>query len=285
VKVKELIQALLERLLREAAAEATKQGFCDKELGVARQTRDNRLAETKTLNADLALLEAKKDSLELEIERLNASAADLRISLANATSARADERAGNLDAIEKAKEGRKAVSGAIAVLRSFYRQAKKTVTALTQASPIEEDDPGAGFSDTYHANQDASKGIFGLLEVIKSDFDRTVRMTEAQEKQATADFVELDRSARADITGMVTKAELDTQELAAVNSGLDRKMDDLRTAQGLLDDALRAIMNLKPMCIDTGMSFADREKAREDEITALKQALTILAPEPDHASP
>jgi uncharacterized protein YukE len=57
------------------------------------------------------------------------------------------------------------------------------------------------------------------------------------------------------------------------------KLSDLTTAQDLLDAALRTIEDLKPTCIDTGMSFDDRVEKRKQEIAALNEALEILSPE------
>merc|ERR1711939_360348 len=69
-KVKELIQNLIQRLLKEATAEAEKKGFCDKELGVAKQERDGKFSECAKLDAAVGQLEAKKDELEDEINTL-----------------------------------------------------------------------------------------------------------------------------------------------------------------------------------------------------------------------
>merc|ERR1719326_884222 len=69
-KIKGLIQKLIERLLAEAAAEATKKGFCDTELGKARKDRDFRREETQDLSAQIEALEAKEDALTEEIKTL-----------------------------------------------------------------------------------------------------------------------------------------------------------------------------------------------------------------------
>lgn len=39
---------------------------------------------------------------------------------------------------------------------------------------------------------------------------------------------------------------------------------------------IKEIVELSPMCVDTGMSYEERVARREDEVAALKQALCIL---------
>merc|ERR1719473_1612782 len=51
IKVKKLIQDLIERLVTEAAEEATKKGWCDTEMGKATHTRDSNMAKIMELNA------------------------------------------------------------------------------------------------------------------------------------------------------------------------------------------------------------------------------------------
>merc|ERR1719183_3174199 len=66
-KVKTMIQNLIVRLLDEAKKEATKQGFCDTELGKAYKTRDFRLDDAKKLAAEIGLLRSKNDTLAEEM--------------------------------------------------------------------------------------------------------------------------------------------------------------------------------------------------------------------------
>merc|ERR1719446_837600 len=57
VKVKKLISDLIQRLVQEAADEATKKGWCDTEMGKAEKTRDLNFDKSVDLNANLMSLE------------------------------------------------------------------------------------------------------------------------------------------------------------------------------------------------------------------------------------
>merc|ERR1712137_349046 len=116
----------------------------------------------------------------------------------------------------------------------------------------------------------------GLLEVIISDFQRTIKATKAQEEQEAAEFVKFERTSKADIGGKETKTELDEQDLATTETSIGEEMKDMKTNMDLVDKALQELEELKPMCIDTGMSYAERVEKREEEIAALKKALCIL---------
>merc|ERR1712039_1136514 len=52
-KVKGLIQKLIERLLEESKAEATKKGFCDESLGKANHDKDARFEQANDLNREI----------------------------------------------------------------------------------------------------------------------------------------------------------------------------------------------------------------------------------------
>jgi len=275
-KVKGLIQKLIERLLAESQAEATKKGFCDTELGKARKSRDFRFQEAKDLSADLAGLEAKRDALQDEIKTLKSDIKDETEALDETTKERNADKKVNMQTLKTAKEGLDAVNEAILVLRTFYKQAAKA--SFVQASPVDEDTAGAGFSGNYGGKQDSAKAVFALLETIASDFDRTLRKTEEAEHAAHRDYVDFSQAAKSSIAGKTTKQELDEQDLETTLTGIKTKTTDLQTAVDLLDSALQELEKLKPTCIDTGMSYAERVAKREEEIKALNKALTILAP-------
>merc|ERR1719160_2222210 len=76
-KVKELIQGLVERLVKEAEEESSKKGFCDTELGKSKRDRDYRLMDVDKISVELKGLEAKRDTLEQEIDALTSDLKDL----------------------------------------------------------------------------------------------------------------------------------------------------------------------------------------------------------------
>lgn len=273
-KVKTLIQQLVERLLKEATAEATKKGFCDTELGKANNDRDHRLTDANKLNAELAGLEAKKDALEQEIEALTTELGDLRDDLNQTSINRKDEKAANAETLKTAREGLEAVKEAIAILKTFYKQAAKV--SFLQASPVAEDTEGPGFEGSYGGKQEASKGVIGTLEVIKSDFERTISTTTSSEKKAAADFVEFDRTSKSDIGSKETKKTLDEEDLETTKNSIAQGKSDLQTAMDLLDSALKSLEDLAPTCTDLTMPYEERVAKREQEIESLKSALCIL---------
>lgn len=276
-KVKTMIQNLIVRLLDEATKEATKQGFCDTELGKAYKTRDFRLDDAKKLSAELGLLSSKNDTLGEEIVLLEEALPELRDTLNTTTKLRAQEKAENLDRIKASKEGYSAVTEAIVLLKTYYKSKAKALLQA-RASPVDEDTEGPGFSGSYRGKADGARGIVGLLEVVKSDFDRAVRTTKEEEDKAQREFVEFEQTSKTDIAGKEKSLELKHEDQAMTISSIDKGLEKLTTTQGLLDDAVKTVEDLKPMCLDMGQDYQARVQKREDEIAALKQAITLLTP-------
>merc|ERR1719169_200893 len=109
VKIRKLIQELIERLLQEAADEANHKGWCDKEFGKAKQQRQTKAEMVTSLNTNLGQNEAKRDKLIEEIAKLDKELAELEASLSSTTKMRNDESAENAATVTEAQEGKEAV--------------------------------------------------------------------------------------------------------------------------------------------------------------------------------
>ena len=74
---------------------------------------------------------------------------------------------------------------AIGILADFYKGAAKGAVSLLQVSPVDEAAGSQGTADgAYQGNQAASGGIMGMMNVIKSDFERTIETTKNSEYEA-----------------------------------------------------------------------------------------------------
>jgi len=130
-KVRRMIRDMVDKLLAEANAEAEQKGFCDKEMGVSKQTRAKLARELEELTAEMESQKADAQRLGTEIETLSAEIAALDKAVADATAQRDAEHAKNTATIKDARDAQTAVTQATAVLRDFYAKAA-TATAFIQ---------------------------------------------------------------------------------------------------------------------------------------------------------
>merc|ERR1719234_943949 len=120
-KVKKLIQALIERMLAEAAKEAKSQGQCGTKLRDARMRKQARTEEIARKSAELEELNSMKSGLEVSIEELAAQTLDLETQLAKDAALRSEDKNNNATALKDAKEGVVAVKEAIRILEDYYK--------------------------------------------------------------------------------------------------------------------------------------------------------------------
>merc|ERR1711956_147493 len=169
-------------------AEKTQKGFCDEQMKKTISRRDTAAAKLEGLEASIIEKTAEKKELKMDI-------AELVKALSEATELRVDEKEDNDQTVKEAEAGKDAVESALKTLKEFYSnafvQTKKYV-------PPDSDREGNSvgdlapeiFDSKYHGEQDSSKGILGLLEVVLSDFDRTDTTVTDQEKTAAEKFEE-----------------------------------------------------------------------------------------------
>jgi len=267
-KVKKLIQELIERLVTQAAEEATQKGWCDTEMGKATSNRDNTMQKVSVLNAETANLEAIKEKLEEETSVLRGEISELQSALSKQTKIRTTDKLENMETIDTAKDGLAAVKDAYDVLKSFYKSAKKAKVSLVQKH-----------GGPYKGNQAKGGSILSMLEVIIGDFERTVRVTTKAEKTMKREFVQFETTTKASIATKDTVKANKEMELADTTLKIKENMANLAKQQMLLDDSLKELEDLKPACVDTGMSYEERVAKRKEEMESLKTALCTLDPD------
>jgi hypothetical protein len=279
-KIKTLIEELIKRLQAEAANEATQKGFCDKNRQAAITKQRTTGQDVDELNSKLAKLEADRSLLTEKLATLKADIKELNDAKDDADALRKKEKGDNEEAIKEAGEGKKAVESAVAILEKFYKDAaKKTSEADKADKKIVGDAPDGGFADgeAYKGDQSAATGVLGMLEVITSDFDRTIKETTKAETEAVQDHAEFTDQTTTSIKEKETAEKARKKEKSDADASYDSDTESLKKKTDLLVSTIEELLELKKACIDTAMSYEERVERREEEIASLRKALCILS--------
>jgi len=280
-------------------------------MGKSKITRNKLTEDIDSLEAAIEKGKATIQTLADDTATLMQEVEDLTKSMGEATELRESEKETNKVTVKDAQAAQKAVAAATAVLKDFYEKAA-TATALVQAKtpnprqwglktgvkmgtdewnaladPNFKGKVDTGhkeemqtFGETYEGQQDeAQYGILALLEVIQSDFANLEADTSAAEAANQKAYEEFMTESKKNKSVKAKKIEMNTSDKATAEATLQEDIADVKSTQDELLAAERYYKKLVPQCIDQGMTWDERVKARESEIASLKQALEILSQE------
>merc|ERR1719161_2343092 len=234
VKVRGIIKDFIAKLEADAEAEAETKSFCDKDMVAAINDRDDATAAIEKHTAKISSIETKLRVLADEIKVLGEQISELYKALNEATELREAEKAINMKTIADAQAGMGSTKFALSVLEDFYN------SALLQRSgrytPPNADRDGNTVGDLapdqlegeYHGKQEESKGIIGLLEIIVSDFQRTIETTTAAEKTAQKEFEDFKEKTEEDIGDKEKSKKSKEMKVADLTDELNDTKTDLK---------------------------------------------------------
>jgi len=273
-KVKKMIKDLIVKLMEQANAEADEHAYCTTEMATNKETRENKQEEVDQLAALIESLTAESAKLSDEIQELSDAIAEIKGSQAEATKIRTEEKAVNAKTVADAKEAILAVEKATQILKDFYGAQKEG--ALLQGGQGLRAEMQQAEHAPYKGMQATSGGIFGMLEVVLSDFTRLEAQTSHDETAAAAAYEKFMNEADENVAVKTAEVEHKTKSRAMADEKNAASKKELKLTQEELDKAMTYYNKLKEQCADTGLSYADRKKARAEEIQSLKEALAIL---------
>jgi len=275
-KVKKMIKDLISTLMKESTEEIEHKGWCDTELSTNKLTRDEKTEGVQQLTLQKEELTNLIAQLTQDIEDLTQGIAELDASMKQAQDERAASKAKNEETIAEAKESQTAVQQAIAVLKDYYAKSAQA-TAFVQHQQTPASDAPETFDKPYQGLLPESGNVVSFLEVILTDFARLESETstsETTEQDAFDEFMfesKKDKALKVNSKGHKTAKRSDSQQ------SLAQTEEELKLTQEQLDAAVAYYEKLKPTCVDSGITYEERVKLREQEIQSLEEALKILA--------
>jgi len=253
-KVKGLIGDMIEKLLKEAEADATEKAYCDKEMAETETKKADKEADIEKLSTKIDSMTAKSAKLKEEVATLQKELSALAKAQAEMDKLRAEEKAVFDKNSAEMKKGVEGVKLALKVLNEYYAKADKS-----------------------HSSADgAGSGIIGLLEVCESDFSKGLAEMIAVEDSAVSEY---EKESKENAITKATKeqdAKYKTKEAKGLDKETAEATADRSGVQEELDAVLEYYKGIKERCIAKPESYAERVKRREAEIAGLKEALSIL---------
>merc|ERR1719160_1824216 len=151
------------------------------------------------------------------------------------------------------------------ILTKFYKTAAKA-TVLAQGPMDDAPDSGFKSGEAYTGAQGSSTGIIGMMDVIKSDFERTITETQKEEAKAQEEYEDYMTETGKSLAENKVAVSEKQGYLDDTMEKLSSASEKLDTQSALLEKAVTELIELQPACVDTGMSYADRVAMREQEI-------------------
>jgi len=282
VKVRGMIKDMISKLQADASSEADQKTWCDAEMEKSMAKRDENTGliegDTASIEETTATIKRKQEEVQEQLEQVS----QLKKGLNEATELRGTEKVQNEEQVRSARDGLAGVTRAIEILQNFYNNA--FVQTKQSYTPPNADASGntvgdlapETFAGDFSGNQGAAAGITGQLQVIKSDFERTIETTNRDESDAESTF----DSFKSETEGAIEEKEdlIKTRngEIADETSRRSDAQTDLKEHYALKSESMDELAKLKPACVSTGSSYSERVMRREQEIESLKNAYVIL---------
>jgi predicted nucleic acid-binding Zn-ribbon protein len=253
-KVKGLIKDMIEKLLKEAEAEATHKAYCDKEMSETKTKKEDLSDEIEKLTTKIDQQTAESARLKDEVKTLQKELAELEKSQAEMDKIRGEENSEYKTNKEEMEQGLEGIKLALKVLREYY-----------------------GKDAAHGSASGAGGGIISMLEVIEADFTKGLEEMITAEEQAAAEYEQQTKENDIAKTTKTQDVKYKTKEAKSLDASVAEATHDRTGLESELNAVLEYYESIKKQCIAKPESYEERKKRREAEIAGLKEALEILS--------
>jgi len=262
-KVRGLIEGMIAKLVEQANAEASQKSFCDEESAKSKKAQGEKSLTLDKLNSRIATAAATKAELGQAIADLQSDLAALDKGTAEATKLRAEEAATYKKESTDYKMAAKAIEQAVGVLKTYYSS-----TAFLQKTSAKQ------------PKTESAHVILAILEEAGVKFTKMLMKTEDNELEASKAFDKLLQDNKVAKATKETEIQGAESEIKSLNVALEAGKEDASMTSKELDSVMEYLDKLKPQCEAKVMSYEEKKAKREEEISGLKEVLSIITETP-----
>jgi chromosome segregation ATPase len=287
-EIKNMIEKMIFRLMREQKDEDDHKNWCDKELTKTNMTIDEKETKKEELQTSIDSLTAQIATLEADIKQNTIDISAMESAIATAVEDRQAESAENKATIKDAQDAQNAVSNAIAVLEDFYKNiggipkadwelAQVSRSARRVKSTQDPEAPSAGFEagDSYTGTSGGT-AVVDLLTQVATDFASMEAQAKSDETTQQDEHDQWMTATKVSKAAAEKDSEMKSARKLTLSQKLEGKMKDKDHNDKELEATEEYMTNLQPACVEGDSTYEERKAARTTEIEALKSAETIL---------
>lgn len=280
VKIKQLVQDMIQKLEREANEEATEKAYCDSEMGKTEEKKGELEDETEGLKARIDEMASRSALLKEQVKDLQEDLLRLAESQKGMDDARSATKEAYEGAVADLNKGLTGIRGAIKILRDYFASDDEDSSG---GASLEQTD--ASFSafmqqpaapEKHEKSSGAGGSIIGLLEVVESDLAKNLAEEETEESAAVTAYESETMDNKVSKATKEQDIKLKTKEFKGLDKSISDNEGDLDTASTELSAVLEYFGKLKERCIAKPETYQEAKRRREAEIKGLEEALAIL---------
>merc|ERR1719375_2539539 len=271
-KVKGSISDMIAQLAKEQEEEVQFKDFCVEEINTNEKKTQSKEQKKGALEVKIEDLAEYIDKMMKLITELKAEIANLEIQLKRAGEDKEAENALFQTTVADQRATQKLLAGALNILKGFYDKA-----ALVQTKKQEPAGPPPPPGFKSYGNNAQSGGVMAMIEQIIADakaMEEDAIKAEEESQVAYETFVTetnaaIEAATKESITSAETKAKAEAEK-SETELARDGVVSEIEALIGENAD-------LHKSCDYTLKNFDLRQTARQSEMEALKQALSILS--------
>merc|ERR1719502_2588886 len=275
-KVKGLVQSMINKLQKEAEAEASEKAYCDEQMSKTKAKKGELEDDVDKLTSKIDQAASRSSELKEEVAEIQADLAKLHKTQTQMDKVRSESHAAYQTAKTELTAGLDAVRKALGVLRDYYGGDAAAAAMLQDDSEfgafMQQPAPPA----KHEKNTGAGQGIISILEVCESDFATNLSKEETEEADKAAAYEEITQENKMSKTQNEQDVKYKTQEAAGLDKSISQLSSDKTSTSEELNAVLEYFSKISERCVAKPESYEDRKARRDAEINGLKEALSVL---------